>query len=109
MINPDSPRRAFIAICALTLGALLARAALGEGQPCGDRTSILTRLGERYGETRRGAGLMADVGVLEIYSNPDTGSWTILLTNPNGLTCLIAAGEGWVQDAPATKTPGEPS
>jgi hypothetical protein len=25
----------------------------------------------------------------------DGGTWTIILSSPNGTSCLVAAGEGW--------------
>ena len=33
--------------------------------------------------------------VMEVFASDDTGTWTITVTLPNGLTCLIAAGESF--------------
>lgn len=42
--------------------------------------------------------------VLHIWSNPETGSWTITQITPNGCTAMIAAGIGAVLDF---EPPGE--
>ena len=40
-------------------------------------------------------GLANNGGVIEILSSKTGNSWTIILTMPNGTTCMIAAGENW--------------
>ncbi|MAS43852.1 MAG: hypothetical protein CML43_12135 [Rhodobacteraceae bacterium] len=65
------------------------------GSMCGDRGKVVSRLAEKYGETRRGYGLQRGSAVVEVYASGDTGSWTILLSTPNGLACLLAAGQNW--------------
>ena len=62
---------------------------------CGKRNDILRQLDEKYGETRRSLGLAQGRGVVELYASDETGSWTILLTNPQGTTCMMAAGEAF--------------
>ena len=39
-------------------------------------------------------GLSTDGGLIEIYSS-EKGTWTILVTRPSGITCLVAAGDNW--------------
>ena len=41
------------------------------------------------------SGLQRGSAVVEVYASGDTGSWTILLSTPNGLACLLAAGQNW--------------
>lgn len=65
------------------------------GAMCGERRQVVSRLAEKYGETRRGYGLQQGAAVVEVYASGDTGSWTILLSTPNGLACLLAAGQNW--------------
>jgi hypothetical protein len=40
-------------------------------------------------------GLDANGGVLEILSGNNGKTWSILLNMPNGVSCLMAAGEHW--------------
>ena len=32
---------------------------------------------------------------MEVLTSPDGGTWTIIVTTPQGFACLVAAGEGW--------------
>ena len=67
---------------------------------CGTRDSVVERLGEKYGEIWRGAGLSGPTAIFEIWaSDAWPGSWTILKTTPDGDTCIMAVGEGWQDDA----------
>lgn len=33
--------------------------------------------------------------VVEVFASLETGTWTITITRPDGLTCLAASGEGF--------------
>ena len=64
------------------------------GPVCGERGSLITQLQGKYSERPKSMGLAANGSVLEVLT-AKTGTWTIILTTPQGLTCLIAAGEHW--------------
>ena len=40
-------------------------------------------------------GLANNGGVIEVLSSQTGTSWTIIITMPNGTSCMIAAGENW--------------
>ncbi len=61
---------------------------------CGDRAEIIARLESAYQEKASAIGLAGNGGVVELYTS-DKGSWTLLLTQTNGVSCLIAAGDSW--------------
>ena len=67
-------------------------AAAPPGRSCGPRDTVVSRLAEGYGETRRSVGLATDQSMIEVFASSDTGSWTITVTEPGGLTCLVASG-----------------
>jgi hypothetical protein len=94
---------------AATLALLAAPIANAEeARPCAERSSVVRKLEERFGETLRSLGLHRDDGLVEIYSSEKTGTWTILLTHPDGMSCLLAAGQSWEQDVPRpTRTGGD--
>jgi hypothetical protein len=71
---------------------------------CGERTGVVQRLKEKYGETRERAGSLGDA-YIEVYSNQKKGTFTILLSRPDGMSCLMAAGENWVS---YEEPPGDP-
>jgi hypothetical protein len=62
---------------------------------CADRATVIERLEKRFGEVRQAMGLNRSNAVIELYASAETGSWTILMTTPNGVSCLIASGELW--------------
>jgi len=75
--------------------ALAAQQVSAQGGNCAPREVVLEMLGERYGETRQSIGLGAQGQVMELFASETSGSWTIALTLPSGLTCLMAAGEAY--------------
>lgn len=94
----------------LTFGAGLAQAqthAQTQAQ-CAPREQVLATLSDRYGESRRAIGLAANATVMEVFAS-ETGSWTITVTLPDGLQCLVASGEHFepVQDPLPAK--GDPA
>ena len=40
-------------------------------------------------------GLTSTGSMLEVLTSPAGGSWTVIMTMPNGVSCLVAAGENW--------------
>ena len=77
---------------ACMIGLLAAPAA---AMQCGDREKIVAHLAETYGEGRVSVGLAENGAMVETFASPETGSWTLLMTSPQGLTCLLAAGESF--------------
>ena len=62
---------------------------------CAPRAAVVERLVSGYGETRQSIGLGSNNAVIEVFASRDTGSWTITVTLPNGLTCLVASGQSF--------------
>jgi len=77
------------------------------GPVCGERGSLMDQLKGKYSEQPKSMGLAANGSVLEVLT-AKTGTWTILLTTPQGITCLIAAGEHW-EDTEQQKADYTPS
>lgn len=100
----------------LHLGALTAAAALWictasdafaqSNRNCGPREVVLDRLAQGYGETRQSMGLGANNAVIEVFASDETGTWTITVTTPNGLTCLVASGQSFETLAEALPAKG---
>lgn len=83
---------------ALALLAVLLLAPPAAAQDaCADRDLVAARLFGGYGERRIASGLASHGGLVELY-RAGSGSWTLLIVRPNGLACLIAAGEAWQSD-----------
>jgi len=62
---------------------------------CAERQVVIDRLESHFGETRQSIGLGRGDRVVELFASTETGSWTIIVTRPDGLTCLLATGEAF--------------
>ncbi len=91
-------RRPLLVMAAIVIAAMWFATAAQAQTACGARDSVVAALGDVYGETRRGAGLAGPTAIIEIWASEATGTWTILKTAPNGLTCVMAVGDGWHDD-----------
>ncbi len=63
-------------------------------RPCGQRSDVVRMLRERFGEAPIAHGLANTGAVAEVFIS-SKGSWTIVATSPNGLTCMVGSGESW--------------
>ena len=59
---------------------------------CGSHQSIAENLKKSYTETPVSMGVTTGGGIVEVYASPE-GTWTLVVTQPNGMSCLIAAGQ----------------
>jgi hypothetical protein len=75
--------------------------------PCGPRDAVVEQLAQTFDEAPAGRGVMLEGAVLELFVSP-TGSWTVLITNPDKSTCLATAGEAWqgTDKGPSTQLRG---
>ena len=86
---------------------LMAGSAIAQSGPnCAPRELVVDRLASKYGETRQSMGLGANNAVVEVFASDDSGSWTIIVTTANGLTCLVASGQAFEELAEALPTEG---
>lgn len=82
-------------LVAVMLVSMVSGAATAAQPPqCGAREAVLERLSTKYEEEPVGLGVTATGSLLEVLASPG-GSWTIIVTLPNGPTCLVSSGEGW--------------
>ncbi len=54
---------------------------------CAKRQALVDRLASTFGETRRAYGSQASDGLVEVFAS-ESGSWTILVTSPDGHSCI---------------------
>ncbi len=62
---------------------------------CGPRAEVVERLKNGFSEAPVSSGLSSNGSMVEVFATPSGSSWTIVMTRPNGRSCLVAAGEGW--------------
>jgi len=81
--------------CVFFLMLSPAVAGADERKACAERGEIISRLSADFGEVGQARGLDNDTKLVEIWASSQTGSWTMLVTDPDGQTCVAAAGEYW--------------
>ena len=73
---------------------------------CGEHDIVVANLKRNYSEVPINIGLGNNGTAIEILAAP-SGSFTIIYTQANGLSCILAAGTAWEK---AKKVePGEPA
>ena len=75
---------------------------------CGKRAEILKQLRDRFGESRSWYGVGRGGSLVELWTDPRTGRWSLIYTRPDGaMTCGLAFGVG--SSRPAARAPGTDS
>jgi hypothetical protein len=62
---------------------------------CGEREKFIDHLSNSYAEAPVAIGLASNGNVLEVLKSDKAGTWTIIVTRPNGMSCVVASGEAW--------------
>ncbi|WP_316978032.1 hypothetical protein [Shumkonia mesophila] len=72
---------------------------------CAARAELLGDLQGKFAEAPVAIGLTNAGGLVEVLTSPGGDTWTLIVTDAQGTSCLVAAGESWERlDPPA---PGE--
>ncbi|EBX4816986.1 hypothetical protein BL470_005329 [Escherichia coli] len=64
------------------------------GPFCAARGALLDKLRRDYQQEAAGKGQVGPDRLMEILIGRD-GGWTVLMTEANGVSCIVAAGENW--------------
>ncbi len=81
----------------LGLALLTGTSALANAQ-CATREDLTERLKVNYQEQLAARGLQQrfqGITVLEIWASEKTGTFTVLMTNAHGQSCIMASGTHW--------------
>ncbi len=94
-------------ILALGAGLALVSTSVAMAQPqCDQRDSVLQVLEQKYKEAPVALGVTHNGGLVEVLSTGNGTTWSIIVTTPEGMSCLVAAGEGWRAMQQASVDPG---
>lgn len=66
---------------------------LAASQACIPTAQAYEALSKRHGESRIVAALSSRGTFLEVWAS-SSGSWSALVTRPDGLSCIVDAGQG---------------
>ena len=92
---------------ALLLGAAAICSPAAAGQPaaaCGPHTEVIKALGDKFHETQSATALTSAGTLLEVLTASDGSTWTIVVSRPDGLSCVVAAGQNWQDKADQAAT-----
>ncbi len=77
----------------LTMALIIAMSWSAEAaSSCAARDQVIDKLAKDYNESPVAIGLDVS-GKLVVVLASDRGSWSIMLTEPNGASCIVATGE----------------
>ena len=83
-------------VVGLVIAIVLPKQAQSQEIPCIEWESAKSQLETVYGETRKSISITKDLkSFVEVYANEDTGSWTIVITGADGMTCQLVDGVGY--------------
>ena len=88
---------------AALVGALgLAAPAVAQAPPqgaitpaCHSHADLTRMLDQKYAEQPSAVGLQSNGHLVEVFVSNDGTSWTIVVTRPDGWSCIVAVGEHW--------------
>ncbi|MFT4181688.1 MAG: hypothetical protein QM636_07185 [Rhizobium sp.] len=61
---------------------------------CAERANLVAFLGEHYSEKLSAVGQLDAKTIVEIFAS-ENGSWTMMITNVSGQSCVILTGQNW--------------
>jgi hypothetical protein len=95
------PKFRLLAFAFLALGATEANAQM----LCGQRAQIIDSIDKKYQERPNAFGISGEKTLVELFTS-ETGSWTMIMTRPGGVSCIMAVGQSWEQfpEQPAKMT-----
>ncbi len=107
MVAPALAAAAFLSAPETTAQAQSPPQSPAQTQQCDQRARVIGHLARKYQEAPVAIGVTTSGGMVEVLTSGDGGTWTIILSSPNGISCLVAAGEGW-RALPIDKTAYDP-
>ena len=79
----------------LALAVFLVSSAAVAQVSCGQRDKIVEWLAVEYKEAPIATGVSSKGSLIEVLSTHDGDTWTVIVTSPDGDSCVIASGQGW--------------
>ena len=100
-------KRLLIASAVVPLSLVLAGTA--QAAVCMPHEAAVANLEQNFGQQAAGIGLAGrGQSMVELFVGK-SGSWTILVTRTDGMSCVASSGEDWTNLPRATKASEEPA
>lgn len=83
-------------LAGLAAGFLVAASTTASAQSaCLPHNKLVELLDGRYSEQRVAVGLENNGRLFEVFTSTDGATWTMVITTPDGASCVVAAGLEW--------------
>ncbi len=69
---------------------------------CAKREEVVERLWNRWQEVLTANGLTNNNQLVEVFVSKK-GSWTIIISDPTGKSCVASAGQNWIKRSPSPR------
>ncbi len=94
--DPKPAAARMLAMAALALGLLVHTAAAVRAQPvCMPHDELTERLYATFAEAPAANAIANNGALVELFATRDRSSWTLAMTRPGGMSCVLVAGEEW--------------
>lgn len=101
--------KVFGLLTTLVLSTCASVAPAQNGSACAPHEVIQLRLNTAYSETRNAIALSTSGSVVEFWRNNLTGTWTVTVTQPGRMTCIVASGIEWHKVEEELSVQGDPT
>lgn len=62
---------------------------------CHSHADLTKMLDQKFAEQPSALGLQANGHLVEVFVSNDGTSWSIVVTRPDGWSCIVAVGQNW--------------
>jgi hypothetical protein len=70
---------------------------------CGGHSDLVAGLAQAFQQKQIGYGVIGQAAIVEVYVST-SGTWTMLVTDVQGRSCIFATGDGWENTVTVTAT-----
>ena len=84
---------------------LVSAGPVGAQMLCAERAQIVANLADKHKEAPVAMGLGANGALIEILTSADGGTFTVIMSRPNGTSCVMATGKDWMAVARVNTDP----
>jgi len=88
------PLTILVGVTALTMTVIGTANAQSRTAPCAPRAEVVKSLDGIFNETPAARAIVADGALMEVFVSSE-GTWTMLLTSPQQMSCLVGSGDNW--------------
>ena len=90
-----APRHFGYAVALISAAVLCAAAPASARSICAPHDKMVEMLDKQFSEQPTAIGIAGNGQLLEVFTAPDGSTWTIVMTTPQGVSCVVSDGRNW--------------